>query len=169
MVTRPFHAVNELRPRRSHWSLRIVFFLVAVGICGELFLSLLLVTPWWKREGFASDPGYFVAKNHVDYAVCAPWTGSSTAHVAEVSTSATPGRTVDVGVLLPPGADVQSITCGVSLNGERQAPCYPDRCVIPLTVTLDDDTYKGGRGLVLTARNKSPDTPAEVTFRIAWR
>ena len=168
MVTRPFPAVAEFKTPRTHWSLRLVLFLVAVGVA-VLSASQLLVTPWWKQAGFASDPGNFVAKNHVGYAVCAPWSGKSIGRVAEASTSAPPGRTVDVGVLLPPGAEVLSITCGVSLNGAHPAVCLPDRCIIPLAVTLDDDTYKQGRGLVLTALNKSPNETADVTFRIAWR
>jgi hypothetical protein len=168
MVIRSFPTAAEFKPSRTHWQLRLVFFLVAIGVA-VLLASQLLVTPWWKQAGFATDPGNFVRKNRVGYAVCAPWSGKSAGHVVEASTSAPPGRTVDVGVLLPPGAEVLSITCGVSLNGARPAPCLPDRCIIPLSLTLDDDTYKGGRGLVLTARNNSPNAPADVSFRIAWR
>lgn len=166
MVARPFPAATE--PSRTHWTLRLVFFLVALG-AGVVSVSQLLVTPWWKQAGFASDPGNFVAKNRVDYAVCAPWPGNTAGRVTEASASAPPGRTVDVGVLLPPGAEVLSITCGVSPKGARPVPCLPNRCIIPLAVTLDDDTYKGGRGLVLTARNKSRNAQADVTFRVAWR
>lgn len=168
MVTRPFPAVAEFKLARTNWALRLVFLLVAVGLA-ILSMSDIMVTPWWKREGFASDPGHFIAKNKVGYPVCAPWSEKSEGRVAEASVSAPPGRTVDTAVLLPHGAQVLSITCGVSLHGASPVPCRPTHCVIPLAVTLDDDTYKGGRGLVMTAHNKSSNEPADVTFRIAWK
>ena len=165
---RPFPAAAEVKLARTHWALRLFFFLVAVSFA-VLSLSYIMVTPWWKRAGFASDPGNFITKNNVGYAVCAPWSEKSEGRVAKASVSTSPGNTVDAGVLLPPGAQVLSITCGVSLHGARPVPCLPTRCVIPLTVTLDDDTYKHGRGLVLTALNKSSNVPADVTFRVTWR
>jgi len=102
-------------------------------------MQIIAVEPSWHRAGFAADPGDFVRKHPIDYAVCAAWDGWSArkalpAGYKLTAIVATPlparGTTTNYGFLLPNNSHIAAIYCGAS-DGGAVSECSPTAAMHP--------------------------------------
>jgi len=81
-----------------------------------------------------------------------------------------PGRTVDVGMLLPRNATVVQIACGAQSGDAAPVECSMEAgCAAPVTVALDDDIYTQGRALTLMVTAKGNAKGESFHFWLAWK
>ena len=82
-------------------------------------LSQLLPVHWWMRSGLAANPGNFIARQPINYPVCAPWAGKS-ADFARSDLQVTDGISQEpvaagdqttLGIVLPAKARIVKIYC----------------------------------------------------------
>ena len=158
------------------WAARIVTPVLAILLVAIAIRSLI-PDPWWARAGFERDPGLFVRKHAVDYPVCAAWSGGAPAaprgwHIEKkvLPQLPEPGRTADVGMLLPRNATVAQIACGAQSGAAAPVECSMEAgCAAPVTVALDDDVYTQGRALTLMVTAKGKASGQSFHFWLAWK
>ncbi|HEY0300277.1 MAG TPA: hypothetical protein VGC36_03025 [Rhizomicrobium sp.] len=166
------------KPGWQTWAVRGGAVVVALAAVVAI-LQVVTVEPSWHRAGFASDPGSFVRKHDVDYAVCAPWQGWSAAkplsqgyRVATITAQPLPARgtTTNYGVLLPNDSKIAAIYCGSS-NGGAVSECSPEGCDAPVVVQLDDDIHTKQRALSVSLEGKEGKPRPERILRlwVLWR
>ena len=150
--------------------LAILGLVVAMVIGG---LSHLLLPPWWMRSGMPENPGNFIARQRIDYPLCAPSAGKS-ADFARSDLQVTDGISQEpitagdqttLGLVLPAKAKIIRIYCAVG-----SAECSYLGCSPPLSLLATDAVYSRGRVLSLAVANKAPGSPP-LNFRIwvVWK
>lgn len=145
--------------------------MVVVMVIGGL--SYLLPAHWWMRSGLPTNPGNFIARQPINYPVCAPWAGKSadfarsdlqiTDAISQAPIAA--GDQTTVGVVLPAKAKILKVYCATGSKECSYLGCSP-----PLSLLATDAVHSRGRVLSLAIANKAPQA-ASLNFRIwvVWK
>lgn len=161
-----YRAFVSLEPTRWRWIVRIVLLAVAAAIAFS-FVSSVVPPPWWVLSGLPVSPGDFVRTNAVDYPICDPWesNGAPAATLIPNPPGATSGlqiserhsplrliagSEVNLGIVLPKGAEVVRLLCGSSSPPLAPSECSRQGCALPLTALVTDNLYTRGRAVVIT-------------------
>jgi hypothetical protein len=147
--------------------------LAAVVIMVVGGLSYLLPAHWWMRSGIPANPGNFVARQPINYPVCAPWDQKS-ADFARADLQVTDGTSQEpiaagdqttLGVVLPAKAGIVKIYCAV---GPRE--CSYLGCAPPLSLLATDAVYTRSRVFNLAVTNKAPKSPPlNMRIWVVWK
>ena len=153
-------------------------------LLGVGYFWIMSPKTWWGESGFTSNPGDFIRRNNIDYAVCSPWEADAAKekkktpgiaagefNVVQRKITLAPDVQTNVGILLPKTAKVAKIYCGGAIQSGAMQECTLHGCTPPVTATLDDDLYTSGRALQFTLRNnarkKTPD--GTMTLWVVWK
>ena len=144
---------------------------VVVMVVGGL--SYLLPFHWWMRSGMPTNPGNFIARQPINYPVCAPWADKS-ADFARSDLQVTDGISQEpiaagdqttLGIVLPAKAKIVKIYCAVGARECSYLGCEP-----PLSLDATDAVYSRGRVFSLAVTNKAPKSPPlNMRIWVVWK
>jgi hypothetical protein len=136
-------------------------------------LSYLLPFHWWMRSGLSANPGNFIARQPINYPVCAPWAGKS-ADFSRSDLQVTDGTSQEpiaagdqttLGIVLPAKAKIIKVYCA---TGSRE--CSYLGCSPPLSLLATDAVYSRGRVLSLAIANTAPQSsPLNLRVWVVWQ
>jgi hypothetical protein len=162
------HAAFAPPPRPLR--LAILAAVVIIVISG---LSHLLPAHWWMRSGMPTNPGNFIARQPINYPVCAPWADKS-ADFARADLQVTDGISQEpiaagdqttLGIVLPAKARIIKVYCATGSLECSYLGCSP-----PLTLLTTDAVYSRGRVFSLAIANKaSRSPPVNLRIWVVWK
>jgi hypothetical protein len=157
-------------PHPTPLRLAILGIVVIMVIGG---LSYLLPAHWWMRSGLPANPGNFIARQPINYPVCAPWAEKS-ADFARSDLQVTDGSSQEpiaagdqttLGIVLPAKAKIVKIYCAVG-----SVECSYLGCSPPLSLLATDAVYSRGRVFSLAVANKAPhSSPLNLRAWVVWK
>jgi len=163
-----FYAAFAPRPKPLRVAILGIVVIMVIG-----GLSQLLPIHRWMRSGMAANPGNFIARQPINYPVCAPWAEKS-ADFARSDLQVTDGTSqqpitagdqTTLGIVLPAKARIIKVYCA---TGSRE--CSYLGCLPPLSLLATDAVYSRSRLFSLAVANKVPQSsPVNLRVWVIWQ
>jgi hypothetical protein len=163
-----FDAAFAPRPKLLRVAILSTVVIMVIG-----GLSQLLPVHWWMRSGLTANPGNFIARQPINYPVCAPWTEKS-ADFARSDLQVTDGTSQEpaaagdqttLGIVLPAKAKIIKVYCATGSLECSYLSCSP-----PLSLQATDAVYSRNRVFSLALENKAhPSSPVNLRVWVVWK